>query len=237
MRVLIAVAIVAFSVSVAIAGAPQVGVYLSLTQGGPVLDGRFSESWVGVGGPGQFDNTVNAESWDTGLGLGTEWRFYCPAIGAAPVLIEDTRDGNGTGDVVYQTEYVGGHFWLSKSGAWGDGSEDYVGDLDLFSVETTYKYVAGVVLGIRSNITLSGHFLGYDNCLNYAITNASFFGNTDDNGPLPAGFPAFLNSSCQDNVLVRGGWGSVTQIALQITGSCVVGTEEPTWGGVKARYR
>lgn len=237
MRVLLVGAIVMLSVCTAVASPPQVGVYLSLTQGGPVLDGRFSESWVGMGGPGQIGNTVDAQSWDTGLGLGTEWKFYCPAIAAAPVLIEDSRDGNNTGDVVYQTEYAGGHFWLSKNGAWGDGSEDYVGDLDLFSVETTYKYVAGTVLGIRSNITMTGHFIGFQNCLNYVITNASFFGNTADNGPLPMGFPAFMNSSCQENVLTNGGWGSVTQIAMQITGSCIVGTEETNWGAVKALYR
>jgi len=234
---MLVVAIVALSATVAIAGAPATGVYLSLTQGGPVLDGRFSESWVGVDGPGQLGNTVDAQSWDASLGLGTEWKFYCPAIAAPPVIVEDSRDGTGTGDVVYQTEYAGGHFWLSMNGPWGDGTENYTGDLDLFSVETTYKYVMGTVLGIRSNITMAGHFIGYENCLNYAITNASFFGNTDDNGPLPAGFPAFLNSSCQDNVLTRGGWGSVTQIAMQITGSCLVGVEKTSWGAVKASYR
>lgn len=237
MRSLLVVLIVLGMAGAAFAGAPATGTYYSLTQGGPVLDGHFSESWVPGGGAGQIGNTINAQSWDMNLGLGTEWTFYCASIAAAPVLIEDSRDGNGTGDVVYQTEYSGGDFFLSKDGPWGDGSEDYFGAIDLFSVETTYKFVANTLLGIRSNVTLSGHFMGYENCLNYVITNASQFGDTDADGPLPAGFPPFLDSSCQENVVTRGAWGDITHVAMQITGSCFVGTEETTWGRVKARYR
>lgn len=233
MRHLVVVLIVIALAGTAFAGAPTLGVYLSLTQGGPVLDGHFSESWVG--GPGQIGNTINAQSWSIGTGLGTEWRFYCPSIAVAPVEIENTVDGSGTGDIVYQTEYAGGLFWLSMNGPWGDATEDYTGQLDIFSVETTYKYVGGTLLGVRSNITMSGHFFGYDNCLNYAITNASQFGTTET-GPLPADFPPFLDSSCAESP-TTGAWGDVTHIAMQITGPCIVGTEETTWGGVKALYR
>lgn len=235
MRILLSAFVVVCMATAAFAGAPSVGVYLSLTQGGPVLDGHFSESWLPAGGPGQVGNTINAQSWDMSLGLGTEWKFYCASIAMPPSLIEDTRDANNTGDVVYQTEYSGGSFWLSKDGDWGDGSEDYFGDLDQFSVETTYKYVAGVLLGIRSNVTMAGHFIGYENCLNYVITNSSVFGNVDENGPLPAEFPPFLDTNCGGSI-DRGAWGDVTHIAMQITGTCFVRTEETTWGAVKARY-
>jgi hypothetical protein len=237
MRLALLSVLVLVLASAAYASAPTIGVYLSLTQGGPVLDGHFSESWMGTGGAGQIGNTINAQSWDMTLGLGTEWKFYCPSIAIAPVIIEDTVDGSGTGDRVYQTEYAGGMFWLSANGPWGDGSENYSGMLDLFSVETTYKFVGGTLLGIRSNVTMSGHFLGYDNCLNYVITNASQFGDTDANGPLPAAFPPFLDSNCQDNVITRGAWGDVTHIAMQITGPCIVKTQDTTWGEVKALYK
>ena len=160
MRFLLAAFLTIALAGTAFAGPPATGVYLSLTQGGPVLDGHFSESWMPGGGAGQIGNTINAQSWDMGLGLGTEWRFYCASIAIAPVEIENTVDGTGTGDVVYQTEYAGGLFWLSMNGPWGDATEDYTGQLDIFSVETTYKYVGGTLLGVRSNVTMSGHFFG-----------------------------------------------------------------------------
>jgi hypothetical protein len=219
-----------------LAGAPQVGVYLSTDLGGPMLVGRFSESWVDPGSQGQVGNTIDAQSYDTGSGLGSQWKLYCASIAFPPSLVSDTRDANGSGDVSYRTEYTGGLFWMSKNGPWGDGSVDYTGTIDRFIVNTTYMYVNNQVLGIRSNVTTIGTFDNYGECFEYTINNAAFYGDTDTVGPLPAGFPPFMDSSCQTGTRTRGGWGSVTEIALRIRGNCTVPTQESTWGSVKALY-
>ena len=219
------------------AGAPQVGVYLSDDMGGQMLTGRFSESWVGMGGAGQIGNAINALSYDPAFGLGSQWKFSCGSIAMLPTLVSDTRDTNGTGEVTYRTEYEGGVFWLSKDGPWGDGTEDYEGFINTFTVTATYMYVNGQVLGIRSNTTTSGQFTDFGDCFEYTINNTAFFGDTDQNGPIPSDFPPFVDDSCQTGTLSRGGWGSVTEIALRILGTCTVATEESTWGAVKALYQ
>jgi hypothetical protein len=191
--------------------------------------GRFSESWMG--GPGQVGNTINAQSWD-GSTLGGDWVVSCAAIASPPTLESDTRDANGTGDVVYSTIYGGGTFWFSMNGPWGDGTEDYTGTISTFNVTTTYQYANNNLLGIRSNITMSGIFDGYDNCVEYVISNAAFVGT---GGASPAGYPPYLNSSCATGPTV-GGWGDAVQITLNIFGSCTIPVEGKTWGGVKALY-
>lgn len=218
-----------------LAGQPQTGVYLSADMGGQMLVGRFSESWVDPGSHGQVGNTINAESYDAVLGLGSQWKLYCASIAFPPNLVSDTRV-DGTGEVTYKTEYSGGLFWLSKDGPWGDGSEDYTGSLSFLRATTTYMFVGGQVLGIRSNVTTSGTIDNYDDCFEYTINNTAFYGDTDTVGPLPAGFPEFMDSSCQEGTRTRGGWGSVREIALRLLGNCTVPTQESTWGAVKALY-
>jgi len=233
MRLLSIVVILGFVALPVLAAPPVAGVYYSYDlPGGTFNAGRFSESWVDPGSHGQIGNTVNAESWD-GATLGTEWKLWCASIQTPPVLVSDTRDVNGTGDVTYRTVYSGGHFWLGAAGPWGD--EDYSGDLSFFVITTTYMYVANTVLGIRSNVTSYGQIDGYTDCMEYEINNAAFFGTTDM-GPLPADFPVFLDEYCSEGVWVRGGWGSATQVAIRIRGECNVGVEPSTWGQIKALY-
>jgi hypothetical protein len=235
MRLVLLTMTLLFAGAAAMAGPPLTGIYLSDDFGGTMQPGRFSESWVNPAAThGQVGNTIHALSWD-GATLGDEWSLLCPSIAIGPVLVSDNRDGNGTGDVTYQTQYTGGSFWMSKDGPWGDGSVDYTGAIQTFVVTTTYQYVFGNLLGIRGNVTMSGSFDGYDNCFDYTVNNTAFVGTTDTM-PLPADYPAFRDASCFGGV-VRGGWGSVTQIALQIYGSCTVSTEESSWGAVKALYR
>jgi hypothetical protein len=157
---------------------------VSLVQyaGGTFNAGRFSESSVDPGRDGQIGNTVNAESWN-GSVLGTEWRLWCPSIQTPPVLVSDTRDGSNTGDVTYRTTYWGGYFWLSMTGPWGGSGEEYSGDLDFFVVTTTYMFVGGDLLGIRSHAVSYGQIGGYTDRMEHEINNAAFFGNTDDDGP------------------------------------------------------
>jgi hypothetical protein len=96
-------------------------------------------------------------------------------------------------------------------------------------------YVFGDVLGIRSNVTTSGPFAGYSECFIFSINNIAFFGDTDM-GPKPPEFPEFMDDGCNLGTLTRGGWGSVTEMAFQITGECQVATQESTWGKIKSLY-
>lgn len=215
------------------AGAPVQGTYYSFDYpGGSFNPGHFSESWAGTGGQGAIGNTVNAQSWN-GAVLGAEWMLWCPSIQTPPVLVADTRDGNGTGEVTWRTVYSGGHFFLGEPGPWGD--EDYNGDLANFIVTTTYQFVFGDLLGIRSNVVSWGQIDGYTNCMEYTINNAAFFGTTDM-GPLPAGYPPFLDEYCNTGMWSRGGWGSVTEVAIRIKGECGIAVEPSTWGRVKSLY-
>src|SRR5512140_278384 len=94
---------------------PVNGTYLMMENGGPMMTGRFSESWVGAGSHGQVGNTINAASWN-GTVAGTQWKLWCPQIAAPPTLIADTRDVSGTGEVTWRTMYSGGRFWLTSTG-------------------------------------------------------------------------------------------------------------------------
>jgi hypothetical protein len=218
------------------AGQPAVGNYYSYDlPGGTFHEGRFSESWVG-GGHGQLGNTINAQSWDgMTYALGTDWKLWCPSIFIAPVEISNTIDGTGSGEVVYRTTYQGGYFWLSMDGPWGDNTEDYEGPLDFFIVTTTYLFVFGENVGIRSNVTCSGPIDGYTDCMTYEINNAAFWGDTDS-APLPADYPEFLDDNCDPWGPATGGWGSVTEITIVIRGDCDVPVQETTWGKIKALY-
>ena len=231
---LTAIAFVCLLIAVSVqAGAPVQGIYRSFDMpGGTFNTGRFTESWVGAGADGQIGNTVNAQSWD-GLALGLEWKLWCPSIQTPPVLVADTRDGNGTGEVTWRTVYSGGHFFLGAVGPWGD--EDYNGDLANFIVTATYQFVFGNLLGIRSNVVSWGQIDGYTDCMEYTINNAAFFGSTDMM-PLPANYPPFLDEYCSTGVWARGGWGSATQIAIRIKGECGIAVEPSTWGRVKSLY-
>jgi hypothetical protein len=231
---LTAMALVCLFAAVSVqAGAPVQGVYYSFDYpGGSFNPGHFSESWAGPGMDGQMGNTVNAQSWN-GVVLGAEWMLWCPSIQTPPVLVADTRDANGTGDVTWRTVYSGGHFFLGAIGPWGD--EDYNGDLANFIVTATYKFVFGTLLGIRSNVVSWGQIDGYTDCMEYTINNAAFFGTTDM-GPLPADYPPFLDEYCNTGVWSRGGWGSVTEIAIRIKGECGIAVQPSTWGKVKSLY-
>lgn len=243
MRCLLSILVIVFLVpSIAMAAdPPQNGTYFSTElPNASFLSGYFSESWLDAGTHGQVGNTINAASWD-GTDLGTDWRLWCTSIAAPPVLISDGRDANGSGEVVWQTDYTGGYYWMSKDGPWSsDNAIDFTGTILEFHVATTYQYVWGELLGIRSNVTYIGKFDQLDaswdteRCIVYEINNSAFYGTTED-GSKPAEFPAFMDADCQTGALTRGGWGDVTHITLTIN-MCTVPTENATWGAIKARY-
>lgn len=215
------------------AGAPMVDTYESFDlPGGSFYTGHFSESWVGsppnAGYPG---NTINAASWD-GATLGAEWHLDCAYINAPPIAT-DNRDGSGTGTVEYDTYYDGGMLTLKASGPWGD--EDYDVTVDYFKVRSTHLYFNNVLQNVVSDVTIFGSFTGYINCMAYTIANAAIYGNTPQDGALPAGFPAFTDGSCNAGPQ-DGAWGATEEITLVIYPTCEVGTEQSSWGAVKARY-
>jgi hypothetical protein len=219
---------------------PVNGIYNSADQvpGGLVLTGRFSEAWNG-GAEGALTNTINAESFD-GATLGTQWRVWCPSIGAPPTLVSNTVVG-GTGDIVYETTYAGGLFWFSKNGPWSaDNLVDFTGTVQSFVVVSTHQYVGGMRIGVRSNITMQGLFdQQYASwstpCMEYAIQNGSIQGSTDM-GPFPALYPPLLDDTTCAPGPATGAWGSVTQITMVIM-DCVVPTEPTTWGRIKSQFR
>jgi hypothetical protein len=226
--------IVILAASAALAGPPRSGTYRSTDLGGAVLTGNFSESWLPAGAHGQVGNTVNAMSWD-GATLGTQWKLWCPSVASPPVPTGDTRDLAGTGDVTYRTTYMGGEFWFSGAGPWGDNTNDFTGTLQNFSVTAVYHFDGGQLASIHSSVSTLGVFDGFPQCLEYTINSAVFTGTTDYT-PKPGDYPDFLTAGCAPNVLDRGGWGTAQSIAMSIL-HCRVGITPSAWGDVKRLYR
>lgn len=214
-----------------LAAAPATGTYNSTDLGGAMLTGRFSESFMGPG-PGQIGNTIFAQSFDGALG--GQWSLGCVSIGSAPTLVSDTRDLSGTGEVTWRTVYDGGTFFLDRSGPWGDGTEDYTGVIYTFINTSTHQYVAGTLVGVRSNVTISGIFDGYADCMDFIISNSATVGTTAT-GSLPMDYPAFMDPNC-DFTPVDGAWGTVPTITMTITGNCSVAETESSFGTLKARW-
>jgi hypothetical protein len=223
------VAVLALAVS-AQAGPPVNGVYKSDL--GQMLEGRFSECWVG-GGQGQLGNTVHGQSWDGTL-LGTNWEVACPYIQMPPQLISDNVDGNGNGTRTYRTRYFGGTFRLSGTGAWAGGDAFYGGDLDSYVHNTTFTIVNWVPQSYVTNVQLYGYIDGYTQCMQISIANAM----SEGYGPQQADFPVYLNgpAACAPATGLIGEYGHVHCITLVIL-HCETGADNTSWGAVKSLYR
>ena len=209
------------------AGAPVQGNYQSLL--GQMQVGRFSESWAG-GGQGQVGNAVHAMSWN-GAALGAEWYVACPVLGSTPVLQSDSRDATGTGFVQYRSDYLGGHVWLSGAGAWAGGDAAYTGDCDYYIHFTEFLFVYWVPISYVTDVQFGGKFDGYCLCFT-VIANAA----SGSSGAQPTGYPPYLQSDCAVNTGLTGEYGDVMDIILSIF-PCESGTENSTWGGIKALYK
>ncbi len=184
MRFLLMMLLVTLVAAPVLANPPTTGIFTP-------IDGRFSESWNPT--EGQIGNTLNAASW-SGSVLGGQWLLSCPAIATTPTLVEDGRDTNGTGDLVWATTYFGGTYWFSGTGPWGDGTEDYAGTLAVTSVVSTHQYFMGTRIAVRSNVTVTGGFDLYG-CFVYTLSNVAILGV----GALPADHPVYINSSAVFN--------------------------------------
>lgn len=195
-----------------------------------ILSGRASEAWCGDAGPGRPGNTENAASWN-GSALGTQWKawgMYIDEFGAAES--GSNIDGFGNGWIDYETNYLGGEFWLSKDHIWGDGVNDITGTITYYNVATRVTLVGGQPVGATSNIYFTGVFDGCpDHILEYAITNAMQVWRSDSGNPKPGNYPGML---CGAN---SGELFDVCCITASIRESVAV--EESSWGAVKEMYK
>ena len=212
---------------------PLVGTYKTLL--GTILPGRAVESMPCDLCEGVIGNLVMADSWN-GVALGTNWTVSCPQIASSPVLVYEGVVG-GNGQRIYQTAYGGGSLWLSGVGAWGGGDPFYAGNLTAFTVIATKQYVGGQLVGVVSNINLTGTFDGFTNCFTRAISNAEFVGATRGAPMQPGPFPAFLGPSDCAQSGAHGTYWDVHDVTLSILGACQTPVRKSTWGLVKTLYR
>lgn len=205
---------------------PKDGKYT--TSLGTMLGGRSSEAWCSGAGPGQPGNTENAMSWD-GVNLGAQWKVYGMA-GEGAVETARYFDAYGNGWIDYATNYLGGNFWLSGTGNWGDGSTDYSGTVLYFNVGARVTYVGGSPVGVTSNILLTGVFDDCSNCsIEYAISNAILVWQTGYPTAMPADYPPFLCNASSGELF------DACCIVMKIYCN-PVSTEQSTWGAIKSLY-
>lgn len=210
--------------------APVSGTYRSTDLGGQLLTGRASTWRPGVNSG--LPHVLHAESYDPGtLMLGSQWELSC-AIESTPFSVQDNRNVNGTGTVVYGSTFNGGTLTFFGGGwPWGSG----IATLGTTTVISTVQYVNNVPVASVANGNTSGLF--ENGCaLVFAIGNGSGVGETPY-ASKPADYPTFLDASCgpASPSLQYGTWGTVITITMQI--DCAVPTRHSTWGEVKTLYR
>jgi hypothetical protein len=234
------IALLVFSIIVVFAGSsmagpPLNGIYDSTDLGGLVQLGRYSESFLAPDGSMNPGATVNAQSWD-GTDLGLQWKYWCGTQVAPAVLLIDNVNSSGNGNRTYMKTYVGGFIWMSGTGPWANGDPDYPGIIDTYTEFVTIQYVAWERVASVSNVDASAHFDGYSgSCMTFGIGNGSEVGSTDFGEMLPADYPALLQQSTCDPVMVYGSWWDMFTITFTIT-ACATPVEEATWGAVKSIY-
>mgnify|MGYP006279058833 CR=1 FL=1 len=207
-RACVSAAFVAGLLCSAAPAAPIIGEYASPTTGNDMLNGRWSESWLG-GQEGAIGNTINAASWDE-ANLGTEWEMFGMSIAASPT-VDDNRDANGNGTVTYRTSYDGGQMLLKDTGAWwggGSGSE-YVVDLGGYEHTTVKVYVEGQEVAATTTIYSHGVFQGYGGI--YEVSFVTAVAVPDGSGPLAPDYPEYLPAG-----ETTGAYGHVQKIRMEI---------------------
>jgi len=223
-----------------LAGPPADGTYKSTDIGGTMLTGFYSETWNPTKmTPG---NTVNEASYD-GATLGTQWKWYCAYVAAAPVLLYNGVNGTtGNGQKIWQVTYTNGMAWLDGAGPWAGGDAFYSATVDTWIATVTEQYQNFVETGTVKTVNATASFLGYPEvCIVLALSNLQKHG---DGPTLPAAnpplyeYPVFMDGgSCASlGTTGPGEWGEVDDITYSILG-CTVKTEQSSWGHVKSLYR
>ncbi len=204
------------------------------TGNGDLLPGRASESEP-TGQSGEIGNAIYAESFDGQLG--GQWVLSCPAICVEPLLIEDTVDAYGNGDMVYFTEYCGGALWLNGPGeAWDNGHTEYIADIQSAYFTTTITLVGGVPIFRSTTIEMMAQFVDcIDVCVFFDVVEAIQMGE-DYGYNYPADYPKPVHEIiCDPDLDLWGSWWEIVDIGMTI-GDCTVSTEVSDWGQLKSRY-
>jgi len=211
--------------------AVNAGTYTTTDLGGQLLTGRASTWRTGVNSG--LPHVLHGQSWN-GTTLGTQWELRC-AVENAPFGVQDNRV-NGTGTVVYTSNFTGGQLELfNTGGAWGFG----VANLGTTVVISTVQFVniAGTSTPVTSvvNANTSGDF--GDGCtLTFVISNGTGVGETPY-AAKPADYPTFLDATCNPAPVNQqfGTWGNTLTSTMRI--DCSVPAERSSWGAVKGIYR
>jgi len=210
--VAVALAIVALGSLTAEAG-PIVGYYESEFSG-DVLEGHWSESYVG-GGPGQLGDEVRASSWD-GAALGTQWELTGAAIDSPPVKLLDTVNAHGDGLIIWYTTYSDGVLTLTDQGPWwnpADPGTAYTVDVTHYAHTTQNTYRDGQVVASSTIVDMEGAFRDYGGwTVDFVVAQAIPAGFAGPDEPLPAGYPDLL-----PNDDMGGAYGVAQKIRMQIT--------------------
>lgn len=221
--------------SLALAGAPLQGIWTSTDLGGTVPVGRYTESWEAGGGALEAGTILNASSWD-GVSLGASWAYSCAVEQGDAVLLDDAVNAQGFGTRTWKKTFGGGAIWLSGNGPWANGDPEYTGQIIAYTEFETVTYVAFQPVAATTNVQASASIEGYDTiCLGFTVGNGAKVGDTLGGGTLPAGYPPLMLSGCAPGGS-NGAWWNFGHLTLYIN-DCAVGTEDLTWGAVKAQYR
>lgn len=146
---------------------PVLGVFESEEFGGDIMDGRWSESFVG-GGPEKVGNILNAASWDgTDLvagTLGTQWTLSGMTLSSVNSLGDDWLGAlriekwfttyNGGTLALKQPARDGNSLWWGEDP--GSSETEYVVNITNYAHNTQVTYFGNTMVGTYSLVTLTG---------------------------------------------------------------------------------
>jgi hypothetical protein len=208
--------------------APVNGTYTSTDLGGQLRLGRASTWRPGVNSG--LPHVLHGQDWN-GSSLGGQWELRC-AVETTPFTVQDLRDGNGTGVIIYTSHFTGGQLEFFAGGwPWGSG----IANLGNTTIVSTVQYVTNIPVASVVNGNTSGTFIG--GCaLTFAIANGNGVGETPY-AAKPATYPVFTDGTCVPAAPAAqfGTWGDVRTMTMNI--DCATPTRPSTWGGIKTLYR
>lgn len=210
--IIAAVLIIGASVAQA---APITGIYQSQELGGTILDGRWSESWIG-GIKDSLGNTIHSASFD-GTTLGGMWEISGVTLSEAPVVIS-AQTHFGHTDTTLLSVFGGGVLTLMPSGTWnsaGDGA--YI--VDITSYEQVTTRTTSMATGKSTDIneiSLSGTFRDYPGyTVSFAVAASAPLGSGTS---VPANFPTILPTGTATSE-----WGVIQKMTMELVPEpCVI---------------
>lgn len=217
---------------------PVPGIYPPYDVGGEVVNGRVSLSWEQ---PLNAMQGVGDVLWAYSTPLGPtkcgsrpceQWILQCP-LQSAPQVVEDLRDGAGTGAVIRTGTLFAGTFFLHRSSAWGDGTSHFTGTLVTTQVVVTEHHVEGVLQDSDVALHAMGSFDGSSCLMTFDVAAGTVVGDSD-HLPWPLPYPEPMAPDCA-GLRNHGWWGDLNRITVTI--ECPTPASPSTWGRVKVLYR